>query len=209
MTPGVQRPKTRDLLFAALAALFLIAGLAGCSGSGSSDGEAADATPCRDSLVDAGEPAPELTLTGPDGGDSEVSLAEVSGGRVTLVDVWATWCKPCLEAMPHLQEMQETYSGEGFTVVGVMSDSNASRIGPEWVAERGLTYPMLFDDNSERLTCQWGQFGGYPTMFLLDRDGTVVDVFKGTGDIGMVERRVEELVKAGAADTDETQQASS
>jgi thiol-disulfide isomerase/thioredoxin len=168
--------------------------LAGC-GSGGSSGGAGPDEPCRDVLISKGEQAPDLELLGPQA-EEKVSLQSIADGRVTLVDVWATWCAPCIEAMPHLEELQTKYEDQGFTVVGVMSDGNASRMGPEWVAEKDLNYPMLYDDNSERLICRWGQFGGYPTLFLLDRDGMVVDVFTGTGDIRTIERRVAEVVES-------------
>lgn len=208
MNPSVHRWSGRGLLPLTFLAVLLALGLAGCGGGGGSDLGSASDTPCREALIGPGEPAPELTLVGPEGGDSRVALSEIAGGRVTLVDVWATWCAPCIAAMPHLEEMQEKYGAHGFTVVGIMSDGNATRRGPEWVAEKDLNYPTLFDDNSEGLICQWGPFGGYPTLFLLDRDGTVVDVFTG-GDIERVERRVEELVMATGGGTTEDETANS
>jgi thiol-disulfide isomerase/thioredoxin len=171
--------------------------LAGCGSGGSSDG-AGQEGPCRDALISEGEQAPELKLLGPNA-EEKVSLQSVAEGRVTLVDVWATWCAPCIEAMPHLEELQQEYEDQGFTVVGVMSDGNASSMGPEWVAEKDLNYPMLYDDNSEALICSWGPFVGYPTLFLLDREGVVVDVFMGTGDIRTIERRVAEVVEGQSA----------
>ena len=171
--------------------------LAGC-GSGGSSGGAGQDEPCRDALISQGDQAPELKILGPNA-EEKVSLQSVAEGRVTLVDVWATWCAPCIEAMPHLEDLQKKYEDQGFTVVGVMSDANASRMGPEWVAEKDLNYPMLYDDNSENLICSWGQFGGYPTLFLLDRQGVVVDVFMGTGDIRTIERRVAEVVERQSA----------
>jgi thiol-disulfide isomerase/thioredoxin len=180
-----------------LAALFLALVLvAGCGGGEAPEGAGTD-QPCREEPLKAGDEAPDLQLTGP-GGKEQTSLREVAEAQVVLVDVWATWCKPCLEAMPHLEELHNRYSADGFSVVGVMSDSNATRIGPEWVAERDLDYPMLYDDNSEGLICQWGQIIGYPTLFLLDADGVVLDVFGGTGDIRKIEERVAEVMEGGA-----------
>jgi thiol-disulfide isomerase/thioredoxin len=180
-----------------LIALTLVLGvMAACGGADGTSESAKQEGPCRDAMLSVGDEAPELRLVGPDG-EQEVSLRELADGKLVLLDVWATWCKPCIEAMPHLQKMHSQYSDQGFAVVGVMSDANATRIGPDWVAEQELGYPMMYDENSEGLICQWGPIPGYPTLFLLDRDGTVLEVFRGTGDVTRIEERVAEVVAGG------------
>lgn len=186
----MRRTSATGAVGAAVVALLVAAGC----GAGGPEPGASGGEPCRDTLISKGEKAPELELLGP-GGEEQVTLQSLADGKVALVDVWATWCAPCIEAMPHLEAMQEQYADDGFTVIGVMSDGNASSMGPEWVAEEDLNYPMLYDDNSERLMCRWGQFGGYPTLFLLDREGVVVDVFMGTVGIKKIEERVAEVVE--------------
>ena len=92
-------------------------------------------------------------------------------GEVVLVNVWATWCAPCRVEMPLLQAMHERHAPRGFTLLGLSVD----RTGPEGVRafleERGITYPVaIVGSDVERA---FGGVQGYPTSFLLDRQGVI------------------------------------
>ncbi|GAB4224218.1 MAG: hypothetical protein Kow0062_25610 [Acidobacteriota bacterium] len=175
---------------AALPILVVLAILAGCTG-----GAGLRARP----LVQPGEQVGDLVVTDADG--REVNLREMIDGKVALVDVWATWCIPCIQAMPHLQSLYNKYRDRGLIVVGVMTDGNATRIGPEWVRKKGVTYPIVYDDNGDAFTASWGQVSGIPLLVLIDRDGTVVDTFVGTGDLGAIDRRLEQIFSGAEQET--------
>jgi cytochrome c biogenesis protein CcmG, thiol:disulfide interchange protein DsbE len=103
--------------------------------------------------------------------DGETITAESLRGEVVLVNVWATWCGPCRVEMPLLQAMHERHGDRGFTLLGLSVD----RTGPEGVRtfleERGITYPVaIVGSDVERA---FGGVRGYPTSFLLDRQGVV------------------------------------
>lgn len=94
-------------------------------------------------------------------------------GQVVLLNVWATWCEPCRQEMPELQALHARHRAQGFTVVGVSVD--AARLGPEvrrMVEDFGLTYPNVHDGRNTIGPAL--KIVGYPTSFLIDREGTIV-----------------------------------
>ena len=176
------------------AALLLAAGiaflpLAGCfRPAGAGDGEACETKP----PIEIGQRLGEMMLN--DGSGGTASLAEVIDGKIAVVDVWATWCQPCIIALPHLDKLHSQFADRDFTVVGVLVDVNAESVGPEFVEGRDIDYPIFYDDDGDRFMCDWGEFYVIPTMLIVDRDGTVLDVFSGVGDLTAVDRRIEELM---------------
>lgn len=146
--------------------LLAAVGLAACStGSGASRSEQ---TP---------RPMPAFDLETLDGG--RLSSAELAG-RVVLVDLWATWCGPCLVEIPHWNELQERYAQQGFTVLGITIQSGwASDIrGDIEGFDFEIKYPVVVGtDEVERA---FGGILGFPTAFLVARDGKIYRKFTGT-----------------------------
>lgn len=94
--------------------------------------------------------------------------------RVVLVDVWATWCAPCLAEMPTLKRLHETH-GDALRIVGVNVDSLPRRDLRQWLSRKGIAWPQLFDGRglrgplSARLKVE-----SLPRSFLYDSDGRLV-----------------------------------
>ena len=131
----------------------------------------------------AGKPAPDLRLKDINGTD--VALADLKG-KVVFVNFWATWCDPCRIEIPWLIDMQAKYGPKGFTVVGVaMDEEGKSAVSPFLEKERfdvggqkqAMSYPIWLgtDDAAEK----FGGILGYPTSFLISRDGKEVRKFQG------------------------------
>ena len=118
--------------------------------------------------VAVGDPAPNSPLPRLEG-DGEGSLAEHRGQWV-LVNFWASWCIPCKEEAPALQEFQRRHGSEGFTVLGIDS-RDLGDDGRAFVERYGLTYPQLRDGDGESA----GEYGttGVPENFLIDPRGKV------------------------------------
>lgn len=95
-------------------------------------------------------------------------------GRVVLVDVWATWCAPCLAEMPTLKRLHETH-GDALRIVGVNVDSLPRRDLRQWLARKDIRWPQLFDGRglrgplSTRLNVD-----SLPRSFLYDAGGRLV-----------------------------------
>jgi len=135
---------------------------------------------------DWGKPAPEIKLKDLQG--REVSLLDLKG-QVVLLNFWATWCDPCRAEIPWFIEMQAKYGPKGFTVVGVaMDDEGKSAVAPFVEKERfdvnGQRLPMSYPVwlGNDEIAEQFGGILGYPTSFLISRDGKRVGKFQGLKD---------------------------
>lgn len=126
-----------------------------------------------------GEPAPDFTLETPDRG--RLSLSDFAG-RPVVLNFWATWCRPCAVEMPYLQLAHAKYGdaavyGDGALAVVAVNVAEMSSVVAPFLEERGLTFPVALDLNSA-VANQYRVFA-YPTTYLIDRTGRVVNVRRG------------------------------
>jgi cytochrome c biogenesis protein CcmG/thiol:disulfide interchange protein DsbE len=118
--------------------------------------------------------APELAAERLDG-DGDLALSSLAGKAVVL-NFWASWCKPCKEEAPFLEQIWRENRKRGLVVVGV--DAKDFRRDARRFAKRfELTFPLVFDGPGDTLE----GFGvtGFPETFVLDRRGRVVRAFVG------------------------------
>jgi thiol-disulfide isomerase/thioredoxin len=103
---------------------------------------------------------------------NEVTLSGLRG-KVVVVEFWATWCPPCRESVPELNELYEKYRGKDFELLGISVDKggNAPSLVREFVKERDVLYPVLLDDKN--VNSSFG-VGSIPVMFVIDKEGKVV-----------------------------------
>jgi thiol-disulfide isomerase/thioredoxin len=114
--------------------------------------------------------APELAVASLAG--DTVSLAG-QRGKVVLLNIWATWCPPCREEMPLLQELHEENAAAGLMVVGVSVDAWREEVRiREFLDAHGITFPVWLDPG-ERSTLAFRSVG-VPATFLIDREGAIV-----------------------------------
>jgi len=92
------------------------------------------------------------------------------GGKVVLVNFWATWCPPCLKEMPDLERLYEQFKDQGFVILGI-SDEDVNKVKP-FIAKRNVTYPVLSDPG--RKVNELFQINGIPKSFVYDRSGRLV-----------------------------------
>jgi peroxiredoxin len=116
-----------------------------------------------------GAAAPEFSAV--DLSDQSVSLASLKG-RVVVVNLWATWCHPCLEEIPQLEALHQQFAADDVSVIGVSVD--AAGMGNDvrdFAKEHGMSYPLWLDPNHEFslkfLTV------GVPETFVIDRAGII------------------------------------
>lgn len=116
-----------------------------------------------------GEPAREYAAATLDG--DTVSLASLRGD-VVLLNLWATWCKPCRQETPYLQSLYEEHRDEGLEIVGVSLDvRGAARQVAEFVDQFDVTYTILHDPAMRGMELY--QVLGLPATFLIDREGVL------------------------------------
>jgi peroxiredoxin len=118
-------------------------------------------------------PAPNFTLKS-DSGDN-IRLSE-QRGDVVMLNFWASWCGPCRQEMPHLDELHGKYSALGFTVFGVNVDEDRS-MAEKVLADIPVDFPVLFDANNK--VSEQYQVDAMPMTVLVDRDGNIRHTHRG------------------------------
>jgi thiol-disulfide isomerase/thioredoxin len=98
------------------------------------------------------------------------------GGKVTLLDFWASWCGPCRDSLPGLRQLEAVYRGERFEVVSIDEDEDQA-VGQRFAAQNQMNWTQRFDPNHQLMR----QFGAsaLPTYILIGKDGTVVQEYVG------------------------------
>jgi peroxiredoxin len=120
-----------------------------------------------------GQSAPDFALKSSTG--ENLRLSEFRGD-VVMVNFWATWCGPCRQEMPLLDELYSRYGRVGFSLLGVNIDDNSSK-AMDMVSELGVTFPVLFDSRKE--VSKLYQVEAMPVTVIIDREGTVRFVHHG------------------------------
>lgn len=129
--------------------------------------------------VEVGAPAPEFRAIDLGTGDS-VSLKHRYAGKVTLVNIWATWCLPCRVEMPSMERLYTDLAPRGFAIAAVSIDEGGPEDVRAFASELGLTFDILHD-RSTRIQ-QTYQTTGVPESFLLNRRGVLVKRVIGAHD---------------------------
>lgn len=120
-----------------------------------------------------GQPAPDFALKSASG--ENLRLSEYRGD-VVMINFWATWCGPCRQEMPLLDELYSRYQRVGFSLLGVNIDDD-SRKAMDMAAELGIGFPVLFD--SDKKVSELYAVEAMPATVLVDRDGRVRKLYNG------------------------------
>ena len=121
----------------------------------------------------AGKPAPDFALKSSTG--ENLRLSEYRGD-VVMINFWATWCGPCRQEMPLLDELYSRYERVGFNLLGVNIDDDSNR-AMDMIRELGVNFPVLFDARKE--VSRLYDVDAMPVTVLVDREGTVRYVHQG------------------------------
>jgi peroxiredoxin/outer membrane lipoprotein-sorting protein len=120
-----------------------------------------------------GRHMPQFTLQDLAGNDVAASSLE---GKPVLVNFWATWCGPCREQMPKIQEAQRAFADKGLVVLAI-NDGEPEETARTYIEEHKYTFRVLLDRDKTIA----GKFSvsGIPALFLIDRDGNIRAQFEG------------------------------
>ena len=121
-------------------------------------------------------PAPATSFVDLTG--SEVSLAQFSG-KIVLVNLWATWCEPCLREMPSLERLQSRL-GDKIVVVAISEDRGSKTVEP-FIGKLGLKSVKIYLDPKSAMERAF-KVQGLPTSFLIDREGRVLGRVEGAAE---------------------------
>ena len=191
-TPARRRPSRSVALLVPALALALTA----CSG----DGEHGDPRTDRERGSSLPAAMPDITLDGFDGGEP-VNLSEIDSP--TVVNLWASWCAPCRDEMPVLEEFAQKYAGR-VDVLGVDYQDPQYGKAKQLVADTGVTYPLVrdLDGDLDRLD-PFPYVAGLPFMAFVDAEGRMVGrQFVAVDDLAELEEIVAEHLPLDEEDAD-------
>ena len=132
----------------------------------------------------------------------KISLDALRARGPVLLDFWATWCKPCLAAIPEIEKLHAELGGRGLSIVGISVDGprNFAKVRP-FAKRVGITYPVVLDEDGSLQ--QRYQAIVMPTTVLIDTAGVIVKVMQAyrPGEIEMLRAEIEALLPASAPDS--------
>lgn len=111
-----------------------------------------------------------------DGKNRETTLDDFKG-QVVLVNLWATWCPPCVAELPSLDRLQGKLKDKNFRVVAISIETDRKKV-TKFLEAQGIENLAPYMDKEHDIQSKW-TYSGIPTSFLLDKDGKLVKTYNG------------------------------
>jgi thiol-disulfide isomerase/thioredoxin len=118
-------------------------------------------------------PAPQFTLDSRAG--SKISLAQYKG-QVVMLNFWASWCGPCRQEMPLLENIYKKYNKMGFTLIGVNVEPD-SKAAEGFLQQTPVSFPVIYDKDST--VSKAYDVSGMPSTVIIDRKGNIRVLHRG------------------------------
>jgi thiol-disulfide isomerase/thioredoxin len=131
--------------------------------------------------------APPFTVVALDG--SKFNLDEM-GGRVVLIDFWATWCGPCNEELPHMKKIAREFAGQPLVIISVSWDSDEAK-WKDFIDKHEMTW-VQYRDSDHELSRRFA-VNSIPHYFTIDSDGVLTAEMMGSGS--NVEGKLKKLIE--------------
>lgn len=124
-------------------------------------------------IVGVGDTAPRFSITADSG--KAISRSEF-GGKLLVLNFWATWCPPCIQELPSLNEFQERMRAKGVVVVGISLDKN-EQVYKQFLQRARVSFTTARDPEAN-ISSSYGTFK-YPETYVISPDGKVLEKFVG------------------------------
>ncbi len=144
-------------------------------------------------LQERRSPNDERDFTLPDLTGKQLRVSDLEG-EVVLLNFFATWCPPCRDEMPSLEDVYQTYRDRDFTVLGISRDEDGKKALDPFMKKFGLTFPVVLDPELQAFNLYFVR--GIPVTYLLDRQGRIAGMHIGPADWNSPEAQglIEELL---------------
>ena len=113
-------------------------------------------------------------------------------GRILLIDIWATWCGPCVAAMPHLESLHQQFKNHRFELISLNVEPERSAEVKRFMNEKELSFPLYFDRGKAR---QKLMINLYPTLILVNEQGNIDSIYNGTLGLAGLKGDIQRLLK--------------
>jgi len=124
-------------------------------------------------------------------------LKESGESEIIVLDFWATWCKPCIKALPKIEALSEEFKENSVKFIGVNGDSprNTAKVKP-FVKTHGISYPVILDKDQEIMSELL--INAFPTLVIINRKGEILYTHKGfsNGDEKIIRSKIKELISS-------------
>ena len=161
--------------------------------------DAASGSSASEAASSEEEPAPiYITFEGTDLEGNPVSQEIFTQSKLTMVNVWATYCNPCLREMPGLGELASEYGREEFQLIGIVSDVREGEdqtLVEDLVQETGAAYPHLLANDSISQAIL-SSVSAVPTTFFFDGEGAYLGGVVGSAEKSKWEEIIHGLLEA-------------
>ena len=127
--------------------------------------------------IETGTAAPDFTFPGING--KKVSLSDYKG-KVVLVNIWATWCRPCVDEMPSMEKLYRKFKEENFEILAVSIDETGLKAVAPFMEKHKLTFSALIDPKGA-IKSVYG-ITGVPESFIIDKQGQLIKKIVGPLD---------------------------
>ena len=118
--------------------------------------------------------APDFAL--PDENGETKTLSDYKG-KYVLLDFWATWCKPCIQEIPHLTRAKNYFANKNFEIISICVDRNTEVQKSIWkktIAKHNTNWTQLYEESE--MTLRKYKISGFPTLILINPEGIIVEI---------------------------------
>ena len=133
---------------------------------------------------------PDSVFRSVKGGDLP-NISRSSG--VVLVDFWATWCKPCIKAIPDIEKLHVKYAAQGVRVIGISIDENEGKAVLPWLSKLSVKPSYALGIDVDASFERWG-VRALPSLLLI-KDGKIVQHWTGIANMQVVERAIRDAIQ--------------
>ncbi len=140
------------------------------------------------------KPVPAPATVFKDANDADKTLKDF-GGKVLIVNFWATWCAPCVKEMPALDRLNAKLGGKDFQVLAINQERNGAKVAPPFVEKQGWKLPLYLDAATGFY--RDAKLRGLPTSIIIGKNGQELGRVEGevVWDSPAVEKMVQDLIK--------------
>lgn len=150
---------------------------------------------CMAQLIEAQQTVPNFRLKNLE--NETVRFEKLKGEKLTVIDFWATWCKPCIKSIPKLVALNDIFEEKGVQFIGISVDGprNQAKVKP-FARSKGIDYPVLLDINKEVMSRLRVQV--VPTLLIVNSEKEIVHYIEGyqPGEEKIIRKKISEQLES-------------